>query len=55
MPQAGVALGMALLAEQKFPEIGGLILQIAIGSTVLFELFGPLMTRHALVRAEHRG
>ncbi len=38
MPQAGVALGMALLAEQKFPDIGGQVLQIAIGSTVFFEL-----------------
>ncbi|MGI9243549.1 MAG: cation:proton antiporter, partial [Verrucomicrobiales bacterium] len=52
MPQAGVALGMALLAEQKFPEFGELVLQVAIGSTVFFELVGPLMTRVALVRAE---
>ena len=52
MPQAGVALGMALLAKQKFPEIGDLILQVTIGSTVFFELMGPLMTRFALTRAE---
>lgn len=51
MPQAGVALGMALLAQEKFPESGELILQITIGSTVVFELFGPLMTRIALNRA----
>ena len=50
MPQAGVALGMALLAQQKFPEAGELVLQIAIGSTVFFELVGPLMTRLALAR-----
>ena len=52
MPQAGVALGMALLAEQKFPEVGELVLQVAISSTVFFELVGPLMTRTALVRAQ---
>jgi Kef-type K+ transport system membrane component KefB len=52
MPQAGVALGMALVAEQKFPGYGALVLQIAIGSTVFFELVGPLMTRFALTRAQ---
>jgi Kef-type K+ transport system membrane component KefB len=52
MPQAGVALGMALLAKQKFPEQGELVLQIAIGSTVFFELVGPLMTRYAVGRAQ---
>ena len=52
MPQAGVALGMALLAEHKFPESGELILQITIGSTVFFELVGPLLTRFALTRSE---
>jgi Kef-type K+ transport system membrane component KefB len=52
MPQAGVALGMALLAKQKFPEQGELVLQIAIGSTVFFELVGPLMTRFAIGRAQ---
>ena len=52
MPQAGVALGMALLAEQQFPESGELILQVAIGSTVFFEVFGPFATRWALSRAD---
>jgi len=52
MPQAGVALGMALLAQQKFPESGELILQIAIGSTVFFEVLGPFATRWALTRAD---
>ncbi|MFT5467030.1 MAG: Kef-type K+ transport system membrane component KefB [Verrucomicrobiales bacterium] len=50
MPQAGVALGMALFAAQKFPEIGVTVMQIAIGSTVVFELFGPLLTRSVLKR-----
>jgi len=49
MPQAGVALGMALLAESEFPEIGGTVMQIAIGSTVVFELVGPILTRTVLV------
>jgi hypothetical protein len=51
MPQAGVALGMALIAANKFPEIGGTIFPIVAGTTVLFELIGPIMTRIALTRA----
>lgn len=50
MPQAGVALGMALLAAQRFPELADQILPIVIASTVIFELFGPIATRTALRR-----
>jgi Kef-type K+ transport system membrane component KefB len=48
MPQAGVALGMALIASNNFPEIGGTIFPIVAGTTVFFELIGPIMTRLAL-------
>jgi Kef-type K+ transport system membrane component KefB len=50
-PQAGVALGMALLASQHLPELKEVILPIAIGSTIIFELVGPVMTRKALLKA----
>lgn len=50
MPQAGVALGMALLGAQRFPDVRDTLLPIAIGSTVLFELVGPVATRAALRR-----
>jgi Kef-type K+ transport system membrane component KefB len=52
MPQAGVALGFALLVQQHFPDYGDLVLTIVIASTVLFELTGPLFTRYHLRRAE---
>ncbi|MEN8175557.1 MAG: cation:proton antiporter, partial [Pseudomonadota bacterium] len=48
LPQAGVALGMALVAAAKLPEYRQAILSVAIGSTVFFELFGPLVTRYVL-------
>lgn len=59
LPQAGVAIGMALLASQRFPEIGDIILPIVLGSTVFFELIGPITTRWALtsvgdIRREQR-
>jgi Kef-type K+ transport system membrane component KefB len=50
MPQAGVALGTALLASERFPELADQILPIAVGSTIVFELFGPIATRVALRR-----
>lgn len=51
MPQAGVALGMALVATQRFPEISEVIFPVVIGTTIFFELIGPIMTRAALIRA----
>jgi Kef-type K+ transport system membrane component KefB len=50
LPQAGVAIGMALIAAQRFPEIGDLVLSVVLASTVCFELAGPIATRWALAR-----
>ena len=50
-PQAGVAIGMALLASQHFPELKDIILPVVIGSTIIFELIGPVMARKALIQA----
>ena len=52
MPQAGVAVGMALVAGDHFPELRQEILLITVGSTMVFELFGPILTQIALRRAE---
>lgn len=51
LPQAGVAVGMALVAAQELPGSGEMILTLTIGSTVIFELIGPLATLWALRRA----
>lgn len=50
LPQAGVAIGMALLASQRFPEVKNIILPAVLGSTVIFEVIGPIVTRWTLVR-----
>jgi hypothetical protein len=50
LPQAGVALGLGLLATERFPEIGSTILSLLVGTTFLFELVGPVATRVSLVR-----
>ena len=49
MPQAGVALGMALIAGQHFPDLKETIITVVIGSTVFFELLGPVVTRRVLI------
>lgn len=54
LPQAGVAIGMALVASALFPAQRQTLLTIVIGSTVLFELVGPVMTRIALRNAGGR-
>ncbi len=48
MPQAGVAMGMALVAASTFPDYARSIMAIVIGTTVIFELVGPLCTQIAL-------
>jgi len=48
MPQAGVALGMALVVIERRPDLGEIILPVVIASTVLFELIGPVLTRIGL-------
>ena len=55
MPQAGVALGMALVAVQHFPELAETVLPVVLVSTVFFELIGPICTRVALRRAGETG
>ncbi|WP_316651703.1 cation:proton antiporter [Ovoidimarina sediminis] len=57
LPQAGVAIGMALVAGEQFPEWAPAIMAFTISSTVVFELVGPPMTMYAIQRtaARNRG
>jgi len=50
-PQAGVALGMALLATQRFPEFEAFLLPVVLASTVVYEITAPAITRRALQAA----
>ena len=51
LPQAGVAIGMALIAADDLPHHGDIIMAIAVGSTVVFELAGPVFAAWAIRRA----
>lgn len=52
LPQAGVAIGMALVASHQFPEYRQLLLSVIVSSTVFFEIVGPAITRMAIKRVE---
>jgi len=54
-PQAGVAIGVTLAATQSHPELRENVLPVVLGSTVVFELIGPLLTRFSLSRAGESG
>ncbi len=49
-PQAGVALGMALVAGNHFPEWRETLIALTIATTLVFELAGPLLTLVAVRR-----
>jgi Kef-type K+ transport system membrane component KefB len=51
LPQAGVAIGMALLAAQALPQWEDQIIGTTIGATVFFELVGPFATLWAVRRS----
>jgi Kef-type K+ transport system membrane component KefB len=48
LPQAGVSIGMALIAGLTFPQWKDQIMALIVGTTVVFELFGPFCTMWAV-------
>ena len=48
LPQAGVAIGMALVASSYFEDDKAILLGVVIGATIIFEIFGPIFTRNAI-------
>jgi Kef-type K+ transport system membrane component KefB len=54
LPQAGVAIGMALVAGEKFPQWSATIMALTIAATVFFELLGPPITLIAIRRVARK-
>lgn len=50
LPQAGVALGMSVTA-MELGEVGSMIRNIVLFSVLIYELFGPVLTKIALTKA----
>ena len=51
IPQAGVALGVALIAEAEFPQLGGIVFTTIATTTIVYEIIGPFCTKFALSKA----
>ena len=50
LPQAGVALGMAMKAAELGAE-GAIISQITLFAVLIYELIGPMLTKISLQKA----
>ncbi|MEX0741256.1 MAG: cation:proton antiporter, partial [Phycisphaeraceae bacterium] len=53
LPQAGVSIGLALVASGApgLEEVGPLIVNTILGTTILFELVAPILTKIVLIGA----
>ncbi|HBL06162.1 MAG TPA: cation/H(+) antiporter [Clostridium sp.] len=51
VPQAGVAIGLALIVQNELPAYGTQIRTIILAGTVIYELIGPLCTKIAIFKA----
>lgn len=49
--QAGVAIGLSLVAMRIMPEAGSTIRAVALCATLIYELVGPVITKTALMKA----
>ena len=51
LPQAGVALGMSLIAAETLGEVGVMVRNITLFAVLIYELVGPMLTKIALTKA----
>jgi len=51
LPEAGVSIGLALIAAQRFPEVGAAMVSATLASVIINELITPPLLRSALVKA----
>ena len=52
LPQAGVAIGLALIVKEEFPQVGNILFPTIIATTVFYEIVGPIFTKYALVASK---
>jgi Kef-type K+ transport system membrane component KefB len=53
--QAGVALGLAILVEEKFPHFGGVFLSLVIAIIAINQILGPVLLQKLLIRVKEVG
>ncbi len=55
VPQAGVALGLAMLAAEILPALGNILVNIVLASVIINELVAPPLTKYAITKAGEVG
>ncbi|MHC4365841.1 MAG: CBS domain-containing protein, partial [Planctomycetota bacterium] len=56
LPQAGVAIGLAILSGQQFdPELGHTIIMVVMMATFIMEIVGPILVKAGVKRAGEVG
>lgn len=53
--QAGIAIGLCLIAAKEFPQFSQEIVAIALGTTIVTEIIGPFSTKFAITRSGEAG
>ncbi|MBR2464880.1 MAG: cation:proton antiporter [Clostridia bacterium] len=51
LPQAGVALGMAIKAKEQLGAEGAIVSNITLMAVLIYELVGPMLTKMCLLKA----
>ena len=51
IPQAGVAIGLSLVAASVVPHYAAQISAVILSATFVYELIGPVITKKALMAA----
>ena len=51
IPQAGVAIGLSLVAESVVPQYASVIRAVVLCATLIYEIIGPMVTKICLKKA----
>lgn len=51
IPQAGVAIGLTIVADRVVPEYAGQIRAVILCATLIYELTGPVISKIALIKS----
>ncbi len=55
LAQAGLAIGLLLSVNQRFPDLAPIVTTVVLAAVAIFELVGPVTARVALVRSGEAG
>ncbi len=50
LSQAGAAIALAVIAAERYPELGTHLQDIILGTVIVFEIGGPILIRQAVMR-----